>query len=172
MTYDKDPYIVLANGKIYWIVDAYTTSDRYPYSQPDSTGINYIRNSIKVVIDASNGTTNFYIVDKSYPIAASYAKIFPKLFTPIEKVPAEIKEHFRYPEDMFKVQCEVMGKYHVTDPNVFYNGDDLWQVAENQKQVNAEKTVNNPSWRAGTSVPDRETTPDRSSPCRRRAGTK
>jgi len=146
LTYDKDPYIVLSNGKIYWIVDAYTTSNRYPYSQPNSTGVNYIRNSIKVVIDASNGTTNFYIVDKSDPIAASYAKIFPKLFTPIEKIPAEIKEHFRYPEDMFKMQCEMMGKYHVTDANVFYNGDDLWQVAENQKQVNAEKTINNASY--------------------------
>jgi uncharacterized protein len=146
LTYDKDPYIVLANGKIYWVIDAYTTSDRYPYSQPNSTGINYIRNSIKVVVDASNGTTDFYIVDKSDPIAASYAKIFPKLFKEVEKVPQEIKQHFRYPEDMFNIQCEVMGKYHVTDPNVFYNGDDLWQIAENQKQVNAEKTINNSSY--------------------------
>lgn len=146
LTYDNDPYIVLADGKIYWIVDAYTTSDRYPYSQPDSTGVNYIRNSIKVVIDASNGTTNFYIVDKSDPIAASYKKIFPKLFKEIEEVPTEIKAHFRYPEDLFKIQCEVMGKYHVTDASVFYNGDDLWQVAENQKQVNADKTVNNASY--------------------------
>ncbi|MBC8062580.1 MAG: UPF0182 family protein [Clostridiaceae bacterium] len=146
LTYDSDPYIVLANGKIYWIIDAYTTSDRYPYSQPDSTGVNYIRNSIKVVTDASNGTAKFYIVDKSDPIAESYRKIFPELFKKIEEVPAEIKEHFRYPEDMFKIQCEVMGKYHVTDPNVFYNGDDLWQIAENQKEVNAEKTVNNASY--------------------------
>ena len=146
LTYDNDPYIVLANGKVYWIVDAYTTSDRYPYSQPDSTGVNYIRNSIKVVIDASNGTTNFYIVDKSDPIAASYAKIFPKLFTPIEEINAEIKQHFRYPEDMFKIQCEVMGKYHVTNPTVFYNGDDQWEVAQNQKQVDAQKILNNTSY--------------------------
>jgi len=146
LTFDKDPYLVLAGGKVYWTVDAYTTSNRYPYSQPDSTGVNYIRNSIKVVVDAFDGTTNFYIVDKNDPIAASYKKIFPKLFKEIESVPAEIKEHFRYPEDMFKIQCEVMGKYHVTDSNVFYNGDDLWQVAENQKQVNGETTSTNTSY--------------------------
>lgn len=146
LTYDSDPYIVLSGGKVYWVIDAYTTSDRYPYSQPDESGVNYIRNSIKVVVDAVNGTSNFYVVDKNDPIAASYQKIFPTLFKSIDNVPADIKEHFRYPEDMFKMQCNIMGKYHVTDSNVFYNGDDLWQIAQNQKQVDGQKDISNTSY--------------------------
>ncbi len=146
LTYDKDPYAVISNGKIYWIIDAYTTSDRYPYSQPDSNGDNYMRNSIKVVMDAVNGTTNFYIVDNTDPIAKSYSKIFPDLFKSADKIPADIKQHFRYPEDMFKIQCNMMGKYHVTDSGVFYNGDDLWQIAQNQKQVGGEKIANETSY--------------------------
>ena len=146
LTYDNDPYIVLSNGKVYWVIDAYTTSDRYPYSQPDDNGVNYIRNSVKVVVDAVNGTSDFYIVDKNDPIAASYEKIFPTLFKSIDKVPSDIKQHFRYPEDMFKIQCNVMGKYHVTDSNVFYNGDDLWQIAQNQKQVDGQKDISNTSY--------------------------
>lgn len=146
LNYDKDPYLVISGGKLYWIIDAYTVSDRYPFSQPDADGINYIRNSVKVVIDAVNGTTNFYIVDKSDPIANSYSKIFPTLFKDVNQLPQDIKDHFRYPEDLFNTQCNVMGKYHVTDAGVFYNGDDLWQVAQNQKKVDSDKTKNESSY--------------------------
>ncbi len=134
LTYDSDPYIVINGGKLYWILDAYTTSNRYPFSQPHD-GVNYIRNSIKVVIDAVNGDPQFYIVDKSDPIANSYSKIFPKLFKNSESIPSGIKEHFRYPEGLFSLQCNVLGKYHITDPGVFYSGDDVWSIASNQEKV-------------------------------------
>nr|WP_206154964.1 UPF0182 family protein [Clostridium muellerianum] len=138
LKYDKDPYIIISGGKLYWILDAFTTSDRYPFSQPQDS-LNYIRNSVKVVIDASDGTTNFYIVDKNDPIVLSYSKIFPGLFKDVGTLSDDIKQHFRYPEDLFKIQCSVLGKYHMTDPGVFYNGEDLWEVSKNQKQVDGEK---------------------------------
>ena len=145
LTYDSDPYIVINGGRLYWIIDAYTTSNRYPFSQPQD-GVNYIRNSIKVVIDAVDGTPEFYIVDKNDPIANSYSKIFPKLFKNSESIPSGIKEHFRYPEGLFNLQCNVLGKYHITDPGVFYNGDDVWSIATNQDKVEGEKTVNEASY--------------------------
>ncbi|WP_411678715.1 UPF0182 family protein [Clostridium thailandense] len=138
LTYDSDPYIVLSNGKLYWILDAYTTSDRYPFSQPYNN-VNYIRNSVKVVIDASDGSVNFYLVDKNDPIAISYSKIFPGLFKDASTVSEDLKQHFKYPEDLFNIQCNVLGKYHMTDPGIFYNGEDLWEVSKNQKQVDGEK---------------------------------
>lgn len=134
LIYDNDPYIVINNGKLYWIIDAYTVSDRYPFSEPYN-GINYIRNSVKVIVDAYNGEMNFYIVDKDDPIAQLYSKIFPKLFKKYEDVPDGMKEHFRYPEDLFTLQCYVLNKYHITDPSVFYSGDDLWEISKNEKQV-------------------------------------
>jgi uncharacterized protein len=140
LTYDSDPYAVLSDGKIYWILDAYTTSNMYPYSQPQGD-INYIRNSVKVVINSVDGSTNFYIVDKSDPIVASYAKIFPGLFKDLSTLSADLKSHFKYPDDIFKMQSAVMGKYHVTDPGVFYNGEDVWEVAKAQKEVSGELTV-------------------------------
>jgi uncharacterized protein len=145
LTYDSDPYIVINNGQLYWIIDAYTTSDKYPYSQPYN-GINYIRNSVKVVINALNGKTDFYIVDKNDPIIASYSKIFPKLFKSIDEVDPNIKAHFRYPEDIFKIQSEVLAKYHMTDPGVFFNSEDLWQISTNEKAVNGEVAVNDSSY--------------------------
>lgn len=145
LTYDSDPYIVINEGKLYWIIDAYTTSNRYPFSQPQN-GVNYIRNSIKVVIDAVEGTPKFYIVDKMDPIANSYSKIFPELFETSEAVPSGIKEHFRYPEGLFNLQCNVLGRYHITDPGVFYNGDDVWSIATNQEKVEGEKQVNESSY--------------------------
>ncbi|MDP4179277.1 MAG: UPF0182 family protein, partial [Bacillota bacterium] len=149
LTYDKDPYVIIADGKLYWIIDAYTTSDKYPYSQVDeTTGVNYIRNSVKVVVDASDGSTNFYIADKNDPIIKSYSKIFPNLFKDVSAVPDEIKQHFRYPQDIFNIQCNMLGKYHVTDPGIFYNGEDLWEVSENQKTVESEKAANEPSYAA------------------------
>jgi uncharacterized protein len=141
LSYDSDPYIVISNGKLYWIMDGFTTSDRYPYSQPVNN-INYIRNSVKVVIDASDGTTNFYIVDNNDPIAASYSKIFPSLFKDVNTLSEDLRNHFRYPEGLFNIQCEVLGKYHVTDPGVFYNGEDLWQVSTTQTKVGQEKEIN------------------------------
>jgi uncharacterized membrane protein (UPF0182 family) len=121
LTYDSDPYIVLSGGKLYWILDAYTSSDRYPFSQPYND-VNYIRNSVKVVIDAVDGTTDFYLVDKNDPIVMSYSKIFPGLFKDTSKLSDDLKQHFKYPEDLFNIQCNVLGKYHMTDPGVFYNG--------------------------------------------------
>ena len=137
LTYDKDPYIVISGGRLYYILDAYTTSSKYPYSQPQN-GINYIRNSIKVIVDAYDGTTNFYMSDSTDPIVQSYAKIFPKLFKNISEVPADLKAHFRYPSDIFNIQSAVLGKYHVTDPGVFYNGEDIWDVSKNANAVGGE----------------------------------
>lgn len=138
LSYDSNPYIVVSNGRLYWIIDAYTSSDKYPFSQPQND-INYIRNSVKVVVDATDGNTDFYIVDKNDPIATSYSKIFPGLFKDQSKLSNDIKQHFKYPEDLFKIQCSVLGRYHVTDPGVFYNGEDLWEVSKNQKQVDGQK---------------------------------
>lgn len=145
LTYDKDPYSVIYNGKIYWIIDAYTTSNRYPFSEPVNN-INYIRNSVKVVIDAFNGGINFYQVDKNDPVANSYNKIFKGLFKDINTIPKGIREHFRYPEDLFNMQCNILGKYHVTDSDVFYNGEDLWSISENQKSVSGNKNINESSY--------------------------
>ncbi len=140
LTYDSDPYAVLSDGKLYWILDAYTTTNKYPYSQPQNN-VNYIRNSVKVIIDAVTGKTDFYIVDSTDPIAASYSKIFPGLFKNLDKLSSDIKSHFKYPDDIFKLQCAALGKYHVTDPGVFYNGEDVWEVAKAQKQVEGEQTA-------------------------------
>lgn len=145
LNYDKDPYIVISEGRQYWVIDAYTTSDRYPYAQPYNN-INYIRNSIKVVIDAADGTTNFYVVDKNDPIAASYKKIFPDLFKDVSTLSKDIVSHFRYPEELFNIQCSVLGKYHMTDPGVFYNAEDLWEVSKNQKTVQGQTTADESSY--------------------------
>lgn len=128
LKYDSDPYIVVDNGRLFWIIDAYTTSNKYPYAQPYNN-INYIRNSVKVVVDAYNGKTDFYITDNEDPIAKSYSKIFKGLFKSYDEVPASLKEHFRYPEELFKLQCQVLGKYHMTNPTTFFTQDDLWQIS-------------------------------------------
>ncbi|MEH2054308.1 UPF0182 family protein [Nostoc sp.] len=137
LKFDSDPYLVAAAANqdfpsnpsyLYWIVDAYTTSDRYPYSDTGSDGINYIRNSIKVVIDAYNGTVNFYIADSSDPIIATWAAIFPKMFKPLSTMPVNLRSHTRYPVDFFKIQSERLMTYHMTDPQVFYNREDQWQI--------------------------------------------
>lgn len=145
LNYDSDPYIVINDGKLYWIIDAYTTSNRYPFSQPQD-GVNYIRNSIKVIIDAVDGVPEFYIVDKTDPIANSYLNIFPDLFKDLSKVPSGIKEHFRYPEGIFNLQCKVLQRYHITDPGIFYNGDDAWSIATNQEKVEGDKIINEASY--------------------------
>ncbi|MDP4089071.1 MAG: UPF0182 family protein [Bacillota bacterium] len=145
LKYDSDPYMVAADGKLYWIVDGYTYSDMYPYSQP-TNGLNYIRNSVKVTIDAYNGDVNFYIVDDKDPIIKSYDGIFKGLFKKASEIPQAIKEHFRYPEDLFNIQCQVLGKYHVTDPVSFMTGEDLWQVATTQKDVSQDKSASETSY--------------------------
>jgi uncharacterized membrane protein (UPF0182 family) len=137
LTYDRDPYVVVSAGKVYYIMDAYTISTKYPYSQPQN-GINYIRNSVKVVIDAYDGTTNYYMADSTDPIVQTYAKIYPKLFKDMSEMSADLKEHLRYPSDIFNLQSAVLGKYHVTDPGVFYSGEDIWDVSKNANAVGGE----------------------------------
>ncbi|WP_315121831.1 UPF0182 family protein [uncultured Clostridium sp.] len=140
LIYDQDPYVVIHDEKLYWIVDAYTVSNRYPYSQPYNN-VNYIRNSVKVVIDASEGDVDFYIVDKNDPIIMSYSKIFKNLFKDLSSMPQGLKDHIKYPEDIFKIQCNVLEKYHMTDPIAFLNGDDLWEVSKNEKLVQTKESV-------------------------------
>ncbi len=133
LTYDPDAYIVLGDdGRLSWIMDAYTISDSYPYSTHYRLGndlINYMRNSVKVVIDAYDGTTTFYVFDTDDPIIAAYRRIFPNLFKDAALMPPGLRKHVRYPELLLKLQAEVYGLYHMTDPEAFYNREDLWTVA-------------------------------------------
>jgi len=133
LTYDPDPYIVLGDdGRLSWIMDAFTISDSYPYSTHYRLGndlINYMRNSVKVVIDAYDGTTTFYVFDTDDPIIAAYRRIFPVVFKDASTMPAGLRKHVRYPEMLLKLQAEVYGLYHMTDPEAFYNREDLWTVA-------------------------------------------
>jgi uncharacterized membrane protein (UPF0182 family) len=128
LRFDRDPYLVVADGRLFWMLDAYTTTDRYPYATPAEAGINYIRNSVKVVIDAYNGTVTFYLADPADPIAATLAKIFPDVFRPLSRMPASLRRHVRYPESLFAVQSGMFATYHMTNPAVFYNKEDQWEV--------------------------------------------
>ncbi len=132
LTYDDDPYIVTVDGKLYWIIDAYTTSSYYPYSEPfaEGTSVNYIRNSVKVIIDAYNGDTDFYIVEDDDPIAQTYQKIYPNLFKDLEEMPDSLRAHLRYPNTLFTIQAQTYAKYHMTDVNVFYQNEDRWDIAK------------------------------------------
>jgi uncharacterized membrane protein (UPF0182 family) len=126
LRFDQDPYIVVDDtGKLYWIIDAYTVSNRFPYSTPLGQ-INYIRNPVKVVINAYDGVPSFYLMDPDEPIVAAYARIFPTLFTPYDQMPQGLRAHLRYPEDLFSVQADVYRTFHMTDVNEFYNREDLW----------------------------------------------
>ena len=126
--WDADPYLVIANGKLFWIRDGYTVTGSYPYSTPVSNGINYIRNSVKVVIDAYNGTTKFYLAEPNDPLVLTLSKIFPDLLQPLEAMPEELRSHLRYPEGIFELQTSVYSTYHMTNPSVFYNKEDQWEV--------------------------------------------
>lgn len=141
INYDSDPYLIISNGKLYWIIDAYTLSNRYPFSQPYE-GVNYIRNSVKVVVDAYNGKVDFYLADSSDSIANTVGKIYKGLFKNINEMPEDIKSHLRYSEDVFMVQSTVYEKYHMNNPSVFYNSEDLWSIAKykgaNDKDENAQ----------------------------------
>jgi uncharacterized membrane protein (UPF0182 family) len=133
LTFDPDPYIVLGDdGRLSWIMDGFTVSDSYPYSthyRLDNDAINYMRNSVKVVIDAYDGTTTFYVFDPDDPIIAAYRRIFPSLFKDAAAMPPWLRKHVRYPELLLKLQAEVYGLYHMTDTEAFYNREDLWTVA-------------------------------------------
>ncbi|MCL2926790.1 MAG: UPF0182 family protein [Trichodesmium sp. MAG_R01] len=141
LRYDSDPYLVVANPNfghknmnqknpnyLYWIIDAYTTTNHYPYSDPENNEFNYIRNSVKVVIDAYNGSVKFYVADPKDPIIRTWKKAFSDMFNSIEEMPTSLYTHIRYPLDLFQVQSEVLSTYHMDDPRVFYNREDLWRV--------------------------------------------
>ncbi|MEM8778716.1 MAG: UPF0182 family protein, partial [Cyanobacteria bacterium P01_G01_bin.49] len=140
LRFDRDPYLVTArvdNKKnkpeettLYWVIDAYTTSDRYPYSDPGERNFNYIRNSVKIVIDAYNGDVDFYIVDPDDPLVQTWNRIFPNLFKPLGEMPLTLKVHIRYPKDLFNTQSERLLIYHMTDPQVFYNREDQWRIPQ------------------------------------------
>jgi hypothetical protein len=147
LRFDSDPYLVVIDGRLQWIIDAYTVSDRYPYSEPVSHtkdiatlfkdnqieqivrgNVNYIRNSVKVLIDAYDGTLQFFAIDETDPVLATYRRIFPNLFEARSTIPPAVKAHFRYPEDLFKIQARMYLAYHMGDPEVFYNREDLWRL--------------------------------------------
>lgn len=132
LVYDRDPYVVISEGKIYWIIDAYTITGMYPYSEPIDAGIvfNYIRNSVKVVIDAYNGDVKFYVIDSKDPIIKTYSKIFPDLFMDFSEMPEDLQSHIRYPEDLFRIQVELYSIYHMKNPMVFYNKEDAWVIPD------------------------------------------
>ncbi|MGF1601395.1 MAG: UPF0182 family protein [Thermosynechococcaceae cyanobacterium] len=130
---DREPYLVAASaetapGNLHWIIDAYTTSNRYPYSDPGDAPFNYIRNSVKVVVDAYNGNVTFYSVDDQDPVLQTWQKIFPALFQPLDQMPKSLRSHIRYPVDLFRIQSQSLLTYHMTDPQVFYNREDQWRV--------------------------------------------
>jgi uncharacterized protein len=131
LAYDDDPYVVVADGQIYWIMDAYTMSSYYPYSEPWSKGsdMNYIRNSVKIVVNAYDGDVSFYIADEEDPMVLTLAKIYPKLFKNFDDMPEYLKAHVHYPNALFNIQAEVYEKYHMTDVEVFYQNEDLWSIA-------------------------------------------
>jgi uncharacterized membrane protein (UPF0182 family) len=142
LRYDADPYPVILDGRVIYVQDAYTVTSRYPYAQaadnselPATSGLttpfNYIRNSVKVTIDAYDGTMRFYVMDPKDPLLKAYGRMFPSLFTPRADMPAGLQAHLRYPEDMFRVQTNMYGRYHITDPSDFYNRADAWNVAQN-----------------------------------------
>ncbi len=139
LKYDSDPYIVVAdNGKLHWIIDAYTYSDKFPYSTPVG-GLNYIRNSVKVVVDPYDGTVDFYSLDNTDPVLKTISSIFPGVFKDPADMPSNLKEHIRYAEDYFNIQAKVLLNFHVNNPSVFYNKEDTWDVA---KKIEEGSTVN------------------------------
>jgi uncharacterized membrane protein (UPF0182 family) len=128
LSLDSDPYLIVADGRLVWMLDAYTVSSALPYSTPTEQGFNYIRNAVKITIDAYHGTVNYYLVDPDDPIVRAYDSAFPGLFQPLEAMPEVLFEHIRYPEDLFKVQTRQYLKYHMDDVQTFYNQEDLWEI--------------------------------------------
>ena len=157
LEYDKDPYLVIDEGRLYWVIDAFTISNRYAYSEPmdEQNKHNYIRNSVKVVVDAYNGDTDFYQVDSEDPIATTYGKIYPGLLKDISEMPEGIKNNIRYSQAMFDIQSDVYRTYHMENPTVFYNKEDVWQVA-NEKQSEKEEDKKIDSGYIIMKLPERE----------------
>lgn len=152
LKYDGDPYLVVADGKFYWMMDAYTFTDRFPYSERVNLGevatrggltgsVNYMRNSVKVVIDAFEGTATFYVVEPSDPLAATYQATFPALFKPIDGMPASLRAHLRYPEDLFKIQAAQYRVYHILDSQRFYHKEDAWDLPQDPVHSSAASPI-------------------------------
>jgi uncharacterized protein len=137
---DQDPYAVVSEGKLYWIQDAYTVSDHYPYSSPHAAafeqGLNYIRNSVKVIVDMYDGTVRFYVMDPADPVLAVYRRAFPGVFSDLNQLSSDLKAHLRYPEDLFSIQADQYRTFHMTVPQVFYNKEDLWVLPKGLPQNN------------------------------------
>jgi uncharacterized membrane protein (UPF0182 family) len=127
LEYDRDPYLAISEGRLVWVQDAYTVSRHYPYSTPAGS-VNYIRNSVKATIDAYHGTVTFYLIDERDPIAATLGRAFPELFRPLAEMPEDLRTRLRYPEGIFALQSAMYATYHMTNPSVFYNKEDLWEV--------------------------------------------
>ena len=127
---DSDPYLVVTEGKMKWIYDAYTVSDRFPYSQTIPRFGNYVRNSVKVVIDAYDGSMDFFISDPNDTIIQTWGKVFPKLFKELNEMSEDLRKHIRYPSDLFTIQAFIYATYHMKAPQVFYNKEDLWEIPE------------------------------------------
>ena len=132
IVFDRDAYLVIAQGgRLFWIIDGYTSSDRYPYSEPmRGQRINYIRNSVKAIIDAYHGRVDFYMSDASDPIIQAFAKVFPAFLKPMDAMPEDLRSHIRYPQDLFVIQAHVFATYHMQDPQVFYNKEDLLSIPQ------------------------------------------
>jgi uncharacterized membrane protein (UPF0182 family) len=136
LSYDPDPYMVIRDdGKLSWIIDAYTQSSSLPYSKPLRGGANYLRNSVKVVVDAYDGSVVFYVVDQKDILAKTFASIFPTLFKPVSEMPNDLKRHMRYPRALLQIQAQMFKTFHMTDPEVFYNKEDLWEVPSYRQKV-------------------------------------
>jgi len=145
LKFDRDPYLVVSDGALYWILDGYTVTDKYPYSQKYGGGINYIRNSVKAVINASSGSADFYVFDPDDPMIRTYQRLFPGLFKSSEQMPPGLMQHIRYPKDLFTLQAQVLTMYHMQVPRVLYNREDPWNFAE--------ELVSSPDGNNSTSVP-------------------
>ncbi|HYE72133.1 MAG TPA: UPF0182 family protein, partial [Blastocatellia bacterium] len=137
LIFDRDPYLVISEGRLFWICDAYTVSSRYPYSHQINTesrgAINYLRNSVKAVVDAYNGSTQLYLADENDPVIQTYSRIFPGILKPLAEMPASLREHLRYPEDIFRIQTNIYATYHMDNPQTFYNKEDQWEIASAQE---------------------------------------
>jgi len=149
LAFDDDPYIVVSDGRLFWMIDAYTATDAYPYSQPvwyssccgDGGGLNYIRNSVKVVVDAYSGDVSYYVIDGSDPLIQTYQKIFPDVFKPFSDMPENLQSHIRYPEDLFDIQAAIYSTYHMKDPRVFYNKEDTWIIPDEIYRGSRQKVI-------------------------------
>ncbi|MCC7462357.1 MAG: UPF0182 family protein [Gammaproteobacteria bacterium] len=141
LTFDPDPYLAISGGRLVWIQDAYTTSSRYPYSTPSRGGVNYIRNSVKVTIDAYDGTVVFYRIDERDPVAATLARVFPVLFRPLAAMPEDLRGRLRYPQAIFALQAAMFTTFHMTQPTTFYNREDQWDVPVLEQGDRAERMV-------------------------------